>query len=378
MNINFKRRFDTFKKKNKITLDEIFSRTGIAASSMSVLLSDENKSISLPVLCRLVSSFRDQGSVEAIFCDEPQIVLSIFPKTDNNFVFSDIDLSFFTQLFWNNMLMSKRSADALFSIYYVLINSSTILNHLNKGTGDEQIENRNKRTVDSFYTRIPEVSNLRINENLRSQPDRSALLLRSFISSLRIDTDIGYRTETTYPHQSRLFSVKYLQNGESFTWTDIAAFVSEVRAHKEISVGKLDELAGIAHGTCAKLEYQTNISYQADDIMKLDNALSANGLFFSMCFNATRNTLISLKIMENRDKKDAAYFFRSEMAFIRLLRNLENEEECCNFYKDFLTDFRALVDNDEDTERKSEFLKNIDENKMFIADTDALRFYFLS
>ena len=328
---------------NNISNRTIFDRTGISISNIKLIKSNSSYGFSTSLLTRFIAAFREDGIIEYIFADMPEISQYVFKQPVSADLLFEDDIVQFATIMRGLWMKDGESYFTLLDIFFILkcLASCTKRNIVFPGpiTIDDMQKNRK-----SLISTLPF-----IEDDLSSFFQTDANENESLYSYSEIFTN--------YPTVTYDFFDKMLENGEAVTWTDIAALITKLQNDSKIGVDRLNKIIGLSASTIIRLEIQRTKSYNLDDIIKIDDYFHLEGKLLVLCIRASQNSYITTKIIDdidsqfiNPDKKQYRYerdlrntqLTKALTSFIRMIRFIEQQNGYTGYFNSFIHEYRRI------------------------------------
>ena len=378
MKTNISKRLLQYIIENNISYRTIQKYTGMSLSNVNLLKNKEDYVKTISLLTRFLAAFRDEGIIEYIFSDMPDIAEFIFCEPTDKNVLTEADLLLFT-ISINNFWPEPKMSDHLLNVYFYL---TAMAGKANKHQLD--INGINMNSLGMFKPGdIKQEFLFDLMMSLYHLPSEEESQSSDYIDA-----------KTYYPRFEDFQNfTEMLKNGETVTWTDIAAIITNARIASGKSAEKLNKELKLASSMIIRMELQRSKSYAIDDICKIDDYLEMNGAFLALCIRASQNSILSSKVFDdfeaeitelkannfprvafiNKDDRQKQ-ITHATSSFIQLYRQLEFVPEyAANYYTNpFFREYRSYM---KQQEIDNSFLSYVNENKEFFSSKNPLSIY---
>ena len=301
--------------------------SGITKANLLKIITGESE-LSLPTLVRIAAANRKEGIEEFLFDSDIQKCLVQSVKDPD--IFSGTDLAVMTILLADYFSCGNdhQAESVLNGIYYALAFKCSLLDPSGHNSFQERKAYDEKR---KSYAEIME---------MKSKNPADQALYKSFYDpafwnySFRSDSE--YETVPA-PYEFR----RLLRKGETVIWQDISQMLVTYRRESEKTAETMTNTE-----TIRRMERQVGFSYKNSDVMSIDDEMGMNGVFYSACFLATRNSILMKNIAETISPENPPDIRKLEQgigSFISMLRFLETRKQWCEGCEEFLKGFRSEI-----------------------------------
>lgn len=305
----------------------VSSATGITMANLRRILNGETE-LSLPNLVRIAAANRKEGIEEFLFDSDIQKCLVQSVKDPD--IFSGTDLAVLTILLADYFSCGNdhQSESMLNGIYYALAFECSLLDP----SGHNSF--RERKAYDENRKSYAEIMDMKI----KNPADQA--LYKSFYDpafwnySFRSDSE---HETVPAPYEFR----RLLRKGETVIWQDISQMLVAYRRESEKTAGTMTNTE-----TIRRMERQVGFSYKNSDVMSIDDEMGMNGVFYSACYLATRNSILMKNIAEMISPENPPDIRKLEQgigSFISMLRFLETRKQWCEGCLEFLYGFRSEI-----------------------------------
>ena len=303
------------------------SASGLSRTHLMRILNGETE-LSLTTLVRIAAANRKEGIEEFLFDSDIQKCLMQAVKDPD--IFSGTDLAVMTILLADYFSNGNdhQAESILNGIYYALAFECSLLDSRGHNSFTERkAYDENRKS----YAEIME---------MKSKNPADLALYKSFYDpafwnySFRSDSE--YETVPA-PYEFR----RLLRKGETVIWQDISQMLVAYRRESEKSAGTMTNTE-----TIRRMERQVGFSYKNSDIMSIDDEMGMNGVFYSACFLATRNSILMKNIADVISPENPLDIRKLEQgigSFVSMLRFLETRKQWCEGCLEFLNGFRSEI-----------------------------------
>lgn len=305
----------------------VSSATGITMANLRRILNGETE-LSLPTLVRIAAANRKEGIEEFLFDSDIQKCLMQSVKDPD--IFSGTDLAVLTILLADYFSCGNdhQAESILNGIYYALAFECSLLDPRGHNSFQERkAYDENRKS----YAEIME---------MKGKNPADQALYKSFYDpafwnySFRSDPE---HETVPAPYEFR----RLLRKGETVIWQDISQMLVAYRRESEKSAGTMTNTE-----TIRRMERQVGFSYKNSDVMSIDDEMGMNGVFYSACFLATRNSILMKNIAEMISPENPPEIKKLEEgigSFVSMLRFLETRKQWCEGCEEFLKGFRSEI-----------------------------------
>lgn len=355
---------DYFRRINGVSLNQISVNSGISVTNLKRMLSDESD-ISVLALVRIISALWNvetadkKNIVDYLFRDRIKIRKSIYPTVTRADICTTTDYAALIILLWDYFLNGNKhgAEDNLFTIFRALDGEIAII-EAGKGERDSIIDTHYFRYtefnpwfqhVDIRHMNDPKLYADGIHIDTKKEDENAKFFYKGNIEykvdksvldiHLKSYFDKTFWTPTFISDDDPMFTIRQdsyrplMMDGETMVWSDVTNFLTQFRAENNKLLKNL-QTGEIIH----RMENKKSHAYKYNDVMAVDNELEMGGAFFSVCYNATRNSILLSKICTMMDsaignfqkKSDQDKFERGIHSFFSMLRYLEEKREVNN------------------------------------------------
>ena len=305
----------------------VSSVSGITMANLRRIFNGETE-LSLPSLVRIVAAYRNEAIEEFLFDSDIQKCLVQSVKDPD--VFSGADLAVLTILLADYFSNGNdhQAESMLNGIFYALAFECSLLNPNGHNSFQERkVYDENRIS----YAEIME---------MKSKNPADQALYKSFYDpafwNYSFKSDSGTETVPA-PYEFR----RLLRKGETVIWQDISQMLVTYRKESEKTAGTMTNTE-----TIRRLERQVGYSYKNSDVMGIDDEMGMNGIFYSACYLATRNSILMKNIAETISPENPPDIRKLEQgisSFVSMLRFLETRKQWCEGCEEFLKGFRSEI-----------------------------------
>lgn len=323
MSHNIVKDIDDFRRINNISLTSIAVRSGISVTNLNRVLNG-SADISMVVLVRIVGAMWDKGIADALF--KRNVRKCICQTVSQREICTATDYAALVILLWDYFRYgNEHDAEANLNLVFRALDGEIALANSSNEKGIDSVQET------YFYPYIATSEKGEYGKSEEYQVDKRVLDLhlksyydRTFFTpSFLSDTDPAYSIGTDDYRP-------LMKAGETMVWSDISNLLTLYRKENDLTINDLKN-GSVAH----RMENKKNHAYKYSDVMAIDDELEMGGAFFSVCFNATRNSVLLSKICAMMDpdlgtfqKKDEQEKYESGIhsffAMIRYLKSLDN------------------------------------------------------
>ena len=305
----------------------VSSDTGITMANLRRILNGDTE-LSLPTLVRIASAYRKDGIIEYLFDNEIQKCLNQSVKNPD--IFSGTDLTVLMILLADYFTCGNdhQAESMLNGMYYALTFECSLLN---PGERNSFIERKAYDENRKSYAEIME---------MKSKNPADQVLYKSFYDSAFWNYSFKFNSDTETvpaPYTFRML----LRNGETVVWQDVSQMLVTYRKESEKSAETMTNTK-----TVRRIERQVGYFYKNSDVMGIDDEMGMNGVFYSACYLATRNSILMKNVVEMISPENPLDFRKLEPgigSFVSMLRFLETRKQWCEGCEEFLKGFRSEI-----------------------------------
>lgn len=301
--------------------------SGISIANLTKILNGETE-LSLPILVRIASAYRKEGIEKYLFDNDIQKCLVQSVKDPD--VFSGTDLTVLVILLADFFFHGNdhQAESMLNGIYYALTYECSLLDPKGHNSFTERKVYDEKR---KSYAEIME---------MKSKNPADQALYKSFYDPVFWSFSFASDSESETvpaPYEFR----RLLRKGETVIWQDISQMLVAYRKETEKAAGTMRNA-----DTIRRMERQVSYSYKNSDVMSIDDEMGMNGVFYSACYLATRNSILIKNIVEMISPENPPDIRKLEKgigSFVSMLRFLETRKQWCEGCEEFLKGFRSEI-----------------------------------
>lgn len=318
---NIVKEIDDFRKINNISLNYISVRSGISVTNLNRLFSG-GPDISMLMLVRIVGALWDKGIADALF--KRNVRKCISQTVNQREICTATDYAALILLLWDYFHYGNEheAEDNLKMIYRSLEGEIALVNSLNEKTDDELGPDTHFYPYIEFFTKgeHTKLYEYKVDKRVLDVHLKSYFESNFFVPTFLSDFDPAYSIGTDDYRP-------LMKSGETMVWSDISNLLTLYRKENDMTISDLKN-GSVAH----RMENKKNHAYKYSDVMAIDDELEMGGAFFSVCFNATRNSVLLSKLCSMMDpdvglfqkKDDQEKYELGIHSFFAMLRYLES------------------------------------------------------